>query len=129
MKMIVRIDVLGQTLLIGLYAVMICLKGVGSDALLTGTILVNWQIMSCVLTMFFSSKRRMEYVVFAVAAISFQVFLNAVFIVDPGWNLSVFSLVMYAVPPVLVTYYYLLTLIFPFRRDNHKGKFLPHTSF
>lgn len=129
MKMIVRIDMVIQTLLIALYVAIIAIDGLGNEALLIGTVLINWQIMSCVLTMFFSSKRRWEYVLFAVVAIAFQVFLNAVFIVDRNWYLLVFAFFVNGLPPVLVTYYYLLTLIFPFRQDNHKGKFLPHTSF
>lgn len=125
MKMIIRIDILMQTLLIGGYAVFIYINGFGDKTLLAGTILMNWQLMSCLIMMIFSLKRRMEYVVFAVTAIAFQVILNVMSIVEPGWN----PLIPAGLLPVLVTYYYLLTLIFPFRGDSHKGKFLPHTSF
>lgn len=129
MKMIVKTDLLIQTLLIVAYGILAVTTGFGGPTLLTGAILMNWQILSSLMMLLFSHKRRVECIVFIAIAIVFQLFINTMFIAAPGWHGSTFVALSRGLPPVLVTCYYIITLFVIFRRPAHKGNFLPHISF
>lgn len=128
MKMIVRTDFVIQTLLVVLYIVFLVLKGIGEHTLVTGMILVSWQMLSCLAMIAVSKKRRTDCMLMFIIASVTLVALNMVFIIA-GWFGSTVTFFIHGLPPILITYYYIVTMFSIVRRDNHKGKFLPHTSF
>jgi hypothetical protein len=128
MKMIVKTDLLMQTLLIVAYGILIVLTGFGKPTQLIGAILMNWQVLSCLVMLLFTGKRRVECIVFLAVALIFQTLINIMFVTAPNLYGTMVSLSK-AIPPVLVVSYYMITLVIIFRRPIHKGNFLPNISF
>jgi hypothetical protein len=129
MKMIVKTDFLLQTCMVLAWVLLAVAEGFGGKALLAGMILLNWQIMSSLMMILFRARYRTECIVFLVAAVTFQVLINSLFVVAPELIGPRFMIVVSGVPPVVSGSYYLLTIFSLARRRSHKGKFLPHTSF
>jgi hypothetical protein len=127
--MIVKTDMLLQTLMVLAWLLLAVAEGLGGKALLAGMILLNWQVLSSLIMVVFRSRFRTECIVFLIVAMTFQVLINVAFVVAPDHIGALAMIFVKTIPPLLSGFYYILTILSLVRRGSHKGKFLPHTSF
>jgi hypothetical protein len=130
MKTIIRCDFVFQTTIIALIFLLL-ITGEFGMAWGLGESLLLWQAISAIIILVMNHGQGPRRILFLSGLLGRPLCIVAAGSTEVAWLKSALTVIIIALPVVLLICYWLLTAcnLNPTTMRSHKGKFLPHTSF